>query len=109
MLGVGVVGAQFMGLFQDQTVEKNLLQEQPAIHAKVVDEKEGVFGAYKAVSPDKAAALNEDELAALSEIEKAAPQATLRTTAVFPAIMLGCYLLIILYFRGRGGYKPVEI
>ena len=109
MLGVGVVGAQFMGLFQDQTVEKNLLQEQPAIHAKVIDEKEGVFGAYKAVSPEKAAVLNEEESAALSEIEKAAPQATLRTTAVFPAIMLVCYLLIIFYFRGRGGYKPVEI
>ena len=109
MLGVGVVGAQFMGLFQDQTVEKNLLQEQPAIHAKVIDEKEGVFGAYKAVSPEKAAALNDDESAALSEIEKAAPQATLRTTAIFPAIMLACYLLIIFYFRGRGGYKPVEI
>lgn len=109
MLGVGVVGAQFMGLFQDQTVEKNLLQEQPAIHAKVVDEKEGVFGTYKAVSPEKAAVLNEDESTALSEIEKAAPQATLRTTAIFPVIMLVCYLVIIFYFRGKGGYKPVEI
>ena len=103
MLGVGVVGAQFMGLFQDQT-EKNLLQEQPAIHAKVVDEKEGVFGAYKAVSPEKVANSNEDEAAALSEVEKAAPQATLRTTAIFPAIMLACYLMII-FTRGRGGYK----
>ena len=109
MLGVGVIGAQFMGLFQDQTVEKILLEEQPAIHAKVVDDKEGVFGAYKAVSPDKASELNEEETSALAEIQAAAPQATLKTTALFPAVMLVCYLLIIFYFRGRGGYKPVEI
>ena len=109
MLGVGVVGAQFMGLFQDQTVEQNLLASQPAIHAKVVDEKEGVFGAYKAVSPDKAAKLSEEETTALTEIENSAPQATLKTTAIFPAIMLVCYLLIIMYFRKKGGYKPVEI
>jgi fucose permease len=109
MLGVGVIGAQFMGLFQDQTVEKILLEEQPAIHAKIVDDKEGVFGAYKAVSPDKASELNEEETSALTSIQASAPQATLKTTALFPAVMLVCYLLIIFYFRGRGGYKPVEI
>ena len=109
MLGVGVIGAQFMGLFQDQTVEKILLEEQPAIHAKIVDDKEGVFGAYKAVSPNKASELNEEETSALTSIQASAPQATLKTTALFPAVMLVCYLLIIFYFRGRGGYKPVEI
>lgn len=109
MLGVGVVGAQFLGLFQDQTVEKKLLAEQPAIHAKIIDDKEGVFGAYKAVSPDKAKELNAEESAALEAIEKAAPQETLKTTAIFPAIMLAAYLGLIFYFRGKGGYKPVEL
>ena len=109
MLGVGVVGAQFLGLFQDQTVEKQLAAEQPAIHEKIIDDKEGVFGAYKAVSPEKKAALSKEEATALAAVEAAAPQATLKTTAIFPAIMLACYLLIIFYFRGRGGYKPVEI
>ncbi|MEC7627462.1 MAG: MFS transporter, partial [Verrucomicrobiota bacterium] len=66
-------------------------------------------GAYKAVSPDKASELSEEETSALAEIQAAAPQATLKTTALFPAAMLVCYLLIIFYFRGRGGYKPVEI
>jgi hypothetical protein len=109
MLGVGVVGAQFLGLFQDQTTEKLLAAEQPAIHAKVVEDKQGVFGAYKAVSPEKKATLDEKETEALGAIEAAAPQATLKTTALFPAVMLACYLLIIFYFKGRGGYKPVDI
>ena len=53
--------------------------------------------------------LSEEETAVLGEIEAAAPQATLKTTAMFPAVMLVCYLLIIFYFKGRGGYKPVDI
>ena len=29
--------------------------------------------------------------------------------AMFPAFMLACYIALILYFKGKGGYKPVEI
>ena len=29
--------------------------------------------------------------------------------AIFPAFMLICYLGLILYFRSRGGYKPVNL
>ena len=87
--------------FQDQTVEKQLAAEQPAIHEKIIDDKEGVFGAYKAVSPEKKADLSEEEATALAAVEAAAPQATLKTTAIFPAIMLACYLLIIFILGQR--------
>ena len=29
--------------------------------------------------------------------------------AFFPAFMLACYIALILYFKAKGGYKPVEI
>jgi MFS family permease len=36
-------------------------------------------------------------------------QAALRWTAVVPAMMAVCYLLLLLYFLARGGYKQVHI
>jgi hypothetical protein len=29
--------------------------------------------------------------------------------ALFPIFMLACYLALIVYFRSRGGYKPVQL
>ena len=28
---------------------------------------------------------------------------------LFPLAMLACYIGLILYFRSRGGYKPVDL
>jgi hypothetical protein len=36
-------------------------------------------------------------------------QQALKVTAMIPATMAVCYLLLILYFRAIGGYKLVEI
>jgi len=33
----------------------------------------------------------------------------LASVAIFPVFMLACYLALIFYFKGRGGYKPVEL
>jgi hypothetical protein len=33
----------------------------------------------------------------------------LKVTAIVPAVMAVCYLLLIGYFKSIGGYKPVEI
>jgi hypothetical protein len=29
--------------------------------------------------------------------------------ALFPGIMLACYIALLLFFRTKGGYKPVEL
>ena len=29
--------------------------------------------------------------------------------AMFPAFMLVCYIILIVYFAARGGYKPVDL
>ena len=36
-------------------------------------------------------------------------QKALRDMAVFPTFMLVCYLILILYFRAKGGYKAVHL
>lgn len=56
MLGVGVVGAVFLGYIQDTAIEKRLAKEQPEMYKQVISEKNWVFGAYQAVAPEKVTA-----------------------------------------------------
>jgi hypothetical protein len=53
--------------------------------------------------------LNEQDKAVVGEITSSAKQNALMTVAIFPAIMLACYLILIFYFKAKGGYKPVEL
>ena len=41
----------------------------------------------------------------IDTITGTAKKNALATVAIFPAIMLICYLILIYYFRSRGGYK----
>ena len=45
----------------------------------------------------------------ITEIQGEAKKGALSTVAIFPIIMLICYVGLILYFRSRGGYKPVML
>ena len=36
-------------------------------------------------------------------------QGALANMTIFPLIMLVGYVLLILYFKSKGGYKPVEL
>jgi MFS family permease len=198
MLGVGVVGAVFLGFIQDHSVATHLREQNPAVFAQVSDTKTWVFGKYVAVDADKTTSLvplasdpgaieadtqkqltdqlkrepttaevkaaldanpayafalkraaikaevakseqsslghepNDEELAKALEsntayqallatepdykaqketaatiggIEEGAKKSALATVAIFPGIMLVCYLILILYFRAKGGYS----
>lgn len=108
MLAVGTVGAVFMGFIQDSSVNTKLKTENLAIHQQVAAQKTWVFGKYEAVEPTRVEALpvqaDKDEVKTLSEAGK---KEALKTVAIFPAIMLVAYLLLMGYFKARGGYKPV--
>ena len=101
MLGVGVLGFPFIGLLQENAVRHEV---QPAVYAQVSAEKTGVFGKYQAVDPDKKKALSEPELSALQKVEDSAKKGALAKMAIFPCIMLVCYLILIGYFKSQGGY-----
>ena len=45
----------------------------------------------------------------ISGVIKDAKQGALAQVALFPLLMLGCYVVLIMYYNGRGGYKPVEL
>ena len=45
----------------------------------------------------------------IQSITSAAKKNALATVAIFPTIMLLCYIGLMLYFKSIGGYKAVEI
>ena len=106
MLSVGVIGVAFLGNIQDKEIDRELLSQNPAIHAEVVGgEQVSVFGAYRPLDHDKIAALDAGDQSLIGAITDTAKKNALATVAIFPAIMLVCYLALIYYFRSRGGYK----
>jgi MFS family permease len=110
MLSVGVLGAVFMGNIQDRQIDRELAAGNPALHAKVAAaEKVSVFGAYRPIDQEKLATLSPDEMQSVDTAVGSAKKSALMTVAIFPAVMLVCFLILIFYFKAKGGYKPVEL
>ncbi len=110
MLAVGILGSPLLGNVQDKEVDKELAAKHPAIHSKVMGEKKAsVFGEYKPLDETKMNAASDEEKASIKETQEAAKKNALKTVALFPVAMLIAYVLLILYFAARGGYKPVQL
>jgi len=110
MLAVGILGFPFIGSLQEKTTTAELESKAPALVTKVAVDKTYVLGKYKAVDPEKAAALtSEADKTAIAEATKAGQFGALGTMALFPAFMLACYIGMFFYFRSKGGYKAVDL
>ncbi len=110
MLAVGILGAPFIGYLQETTATHTLMAENEAVYQQVHVEKDYLLGKYDAIDPMTAATMKgQAEMDALAAAEKAGQFGALAKMAVFPLFMFVCYAGLILYFRGKGGYKPVEI
>jgi MFS family permease len=105
MLGVGVIGAVFLGHFQDTETVQRLQQKDPAIYQQVVSQKQWVFGEYAAVDPEATQKLTDAQRETVAGIQQEAQKGALATAAIFPVIMFFCYFGLALYFRSRGGYR----
>jgi MFS family permease len=117
MLAVGVLGTPFIGLLQANFVTEDMTQQHPALFSEVKTVKDSIFGQYEAVSPDRMKKLAEaaktpearekvaEDQRIIASIEEKAKKRALGTMAIFPCIMLAAYLVLIVYFKSRGGYK----
>ncbi|HZN57111.1 MAG TPA: MFS transporter [Planctomycetota bacterium] len=110
MLSVGILGLPFLGYIQDNYIDKSLKQDHTVLHDKLVgQEHQSFFGSYSAIDSAKLEAASPDEKATVAGVQEGARKNVLRTATIFPIIMLTCYLLLMGYFRARGGYRPVEL
>lgn len=106
MLGVGVVGAALLGNIQDKQVDHELEAKNPTVYSQVVGaEQSSVFGSYKALDQAKVDNLPDDQKQAIDGIKAAAKKDALAKVAIFPLVMFVCYVILIIYFRSKGGYQ----
>ncbi len=69
-----------------------------------------LLGAYVAIDPVKSAAItDEKEKADIAAASSTGKFTALGRMALFPAFTFVCYLALQLYFKSRGGYKPVQL
>lgn len=114
MLGVGVIGAVFLGAIQDHAVDDDLLAHDQAnntaLHSTyVTQERTSVFGDYKALDPQALESANDADRATIEGVQAESKKSALMTVAIFPVIMLACYIVLIVYFQTKGGYRAIDI
>ncbi|MBI3411228.1 MAG: MFS transporter [Planctomycetes bacterium] len=128
MLAVGTLGFPFIGALQaDKNIAAVLAHPEVTkdipslvkdgkltvvedrsvyeiIHYKAIDDR-----ALKSKLEEVPVAQRQDLETKITDIRGASTQGALATMAIFPAIMLAGYLILIMYFKAKGGYKPVEL
>ena len=128
MLAVGVLGFPYIGVLQTKTNKEALVQSAEvaaAIPGIVKDGKLAVLSekkiyevlSYDAIDDAKIGALvaslpepqKAEVLAKVGSVKEQSSRKALGYMAIFPVIMLLSYLVLIGYFKTRGGYKPVNL
>jgi DHA2 family metal-tetracycline-proton antiporter-like MFS transporter len=111
VLFLGVLGSPFIGYKQDMDMAKRLnVPEHATLYAQVQGkDAQGMFGNVPSLDQEKIKALPEAEKATLESLQASNKRGAFTTVAILPTFMLICYLGLFLYFRAKGGYKPVEI
>ena len=126
MMSAGLIGSVGLGSAKDKFSTETLATANPSAYEefKAVDEEgndvTSKFFVFEAGALDgkKMGAIKEKQGAGeeLTDAEAAAAAAsiegdrkTLRADAFIPAIMAEIFLLLIFYFKAKGGYRPLKI
>ena len=112
MIAAGVVGAVILGFVQDKTIDTKLesydQQNATTMHTAFATEtKTSIFGDYQALDMVKVEEASEEVQVQLKVIQEVAKKEALKIVALFPAFLLLAYLLLMFYFKSKGGYRIV--
>ncbi|WP_018969401.1 MFS transporter [Rubritalea marina] len=112
LLSVGIIGTPLIGAFQDHHAQKNVREISTEIYEAAKKEAAMFNFKYEALDGAKAAEMAE-ELGLEEEVSTAkamsGKQALFTTALAFPLVMGICYFFIAVWYKSRGGYKPVEL
>lgn len=109
MLAVGIVGAPFLGYFQDSSISRSLQEQKPALYQEYSMEKPWALGTTTSLDHDALKEASQEDQELVMGIAEDARKSALMTVAIFPTIMLVCYIILLFYFKSKGGYKIVNI
>jgi len=109
MLTVGIIGGPLIGQMQEDSAKVALNKATPGVYEQVSRTDSYILGEYTAVDDPKLDSLGEAKAAEARGLVKEAKQGALAKITVFPLAMLIGYLVLIFYFKSKGGYKPVTL
>ena len=119
MLSAGLLGGPGIGYNQDYYASKDLKEKAPAVydqyksatknHFLVFPEIQGLDGSKVGVVRGKEAKVRSPEESQVHDADLLGGRMALKITAAIPAAMAALYLLLIVYFRAKGGYKQIHI
>jgi MFS family permease len=108
MLAVGILGAPFIGYLQETSATQQLAASNPGLYQSVTVENHYLLGSYRAIDPAKSATVAEAKgQQAIGTAITTGQFNALGKMALFPIFTLACYLVLMFYFKAKGGYRPV--
>jgi hypothetical protein len=119
MMSAGLVGSPGLGYAKDRFAGEELSKANPAAYAEYkagTPSKWLVFDSVQGIDGQKLEAAKAVKEADRTPAQKSVVEAdvmgarrTLQADSVIPATMAAIYLLLLLYFKTIGGYRPVTI
>ena len=117
MMSAGLLGGPGLGYAKDRFTAEHLTATAPAVYEQYkapvpskflfLEEVTGLDGTK--LSQAQTAATKTPEQQIVAEASIIGDRETLKADAFIPAAMATIYLLLFLYFKAIGGYKPVHI
>ena len=119
MLSAGLLGGPGIGYKQDYFASNDLKEKAPAVYEEykspsknrflLFPEIQGLDGSKVAAVRAKPADQRDEKETQVHNADLHGGRTALKVTAFVPATMAVLYLLLILYFKSKGGYKQVHI
>jgi MFS family permease len=119
MLAAGLIGAPGLGYAKDRFASEQLQNANPGLYAQFKAETPSKFLIFKEAHGLDGKKLGEvkqtavdqrtPDQVAVAQADMKGDRKTLVADAFIPALMAGIYLILFIYFKSIGGYKPVHI
>jgi len=118
VFSAGLLGGPGIGYKQDYFASNDLKQKAPGIYEEyksagksrfLLFEIQGLDGSKVAAVRAKAAPERDEKERLVHEADLLGGRMALKVTAAVPATMALLYLVLILYFKAKGGHKPVQL
>jgi hypothetical protein len=119
MLSAGLIGSPGLGYFKDRYTTEAISETNAAVLESNKAQKPSKWLGFEAVRPldgsklEAAKKVEKDKRSpaesAMVEAEIAGSRKALKVDALIPCGMAVIYLILLLYFKGIGGYRPVSI
>jgi hypothetical protein len=114
---VGLIGGPGLGYSKDRYAVEALHASSPAVYEEVKAKEPSKFlflAPVNAIDGKKLAEAKEakertDAHKAIVAADQTGDRKTLKADSFIPAIMAGIYLVLLIYFKGIGGYKVVHL